>query len=578
MYYKLTVTDGTGVHNTGNATNSAIVKIVIHDQPQDPRVVLDDIQPNEQADAAGYARIQKGAPIPGAVQKYVILPGTTVTFTARGSDGDGGNSTLSYSWEGATPNDVDGTITVNDPDDRDPFDGQDTTDISGSTATWTAPRNVDDGTSYTVTVTVTDRTGRSGTHSYELVVANNRRPEAVAPGTLNGGPGGFSTALYTRDGSDGGNLVPVADNSQTTPVLRPSGTQNLRGFGFDPDGPIAIFAWTELAYRTVDLGLNAATPPVLDAATPDMDPNNDANLDLPMAVPPPTDSTTNTAFLAEVAKAPRPLMLPRVPVLEIDNAFSEVASFDVPEIDAGNIPKHLTVQIPDTGDWDGDGCVYDADDTTVDTDPNAETPDADAGPCFGNTLEDADPDGDGTANTASSPSAETVTAVAVPIAFSVIDALGVIDTDLVTVYIIDDLDIPVADAGDPVRQVNSGDFVRLSGILSSDPDPADRSRISFEWIYTGMVTTDPLTQDRRPITAAERAQGFVEGQWFPYDGFSTVLVIVDEDAAGAVVDLNGDGDTADDVAVPSTGIQQPCIEKCRRRCDCDCSWDERRRS
>ena len=522
VYYRLTVTDGSGLSGAGNATNSAIVKIVIHDQPQDPEVEMDDIQPREQVDPEGYAKIQKGAPIPGTDQKYVILPGTTVTFTARGTDGDGGS--ISYSWEGARGSDVDGTISV--PTAADPEQNE---DISGSTATWTAPRNVEDGTSYTVTVTATDVTGRSGTHSYELVVANNQRPEAVAPGTL----GGLGTFLYTVDGADGGDLVPVADNSLTRPALRPSGTQTLRGFGFDPDGPIAVFNWSELAYPTVDLGPSDADPPVVSDADPDMDPNNDLNV--AVAGVGDTDPAMGQGI-------PVPLELPRVPVLEIDNAFSEVASFDVPEVDAGNLPKHLTVQINDTGDWDGDGCTYDAADTTADVDGE---------PCFENTpTEDGDDGHD-------APSGETVTAVAVPIAFSVIDAYGVIDTNIVTVFIIDDPDAPMAEAGDN-RQVNSGAFVRLSGILSSDPDPADRAAISFEWEYVGMVTTDPLTQDRRPITAGERAQGFVEGQWFPYDGISTVLVVAQESTT--VGDLNGDGDVLDAVAVPRQVFSNHALE------------------
>ena len=124
----------------------------------------------------------------------------------------------------------------------------------------------------------------------------------------------------------------------------------------------------------------------------------------------------------------------------------------------------------------------------------------------------ADCDGDDT---------ETVTAVAVPIAFSVIDSWGVIDTNIVTVFIIDNPDKPKAEAG-ANQQVSSGDFVRLNAILSSDPDPG--TQLTFEWRYIGMVTTDPLTQNRRPITAAEVAQGFVEGKWFPYDGVSYVRV------------------------------------------------------
>ena len=114
MYYRLTVTDGSGLtvdadnDPAGNATNSSIVKIVIHDQPVDPMVKLDDIQPRQQADPVNYAKIQKGAPIPGTTQKYVILPGTTVNFTALGTDGDGGP--ISYSWDGARRTDTTGII------------------------------------------------------------------------------------------------------------------------------------------------------------------------------------------------------------------------------------------------------------------------------------------------------------------------------------------------------------------------------------------------------------------------------------------------------------------------------------
>ena len=112
-----------------------------------------------------------------------------------------------------------------------------------------------------MTVTASDVTGRTGEHSYELVVANNRRPEAVTPGTA----GVVGTVLYTVDGADGGDLAPVDDNSLTTPVLRPTGVQTLRGFGFDPDGGSLIFNWSELAFPTVDIGPNDDTPPVFTA-------------------------------------------------------------------------------------------------------------------------------------------------------------------------------------------------------------------------------------------------------------------------------------------------------------------------
>ena len=480
VYYKLTVTDA------GGAMGSSIVKIVVHDQPAAPEVALDDIQPrNTPANAETYAKIQKVATLPGATPRYVILPGTNVTFIARGSDGDGDNP--SYSWEGATPTDVDGMIEVPNP-----ANPGETMSISGSTATWTAPRNVDDGTMFTVTVTATDRTGNSGTAVFELIVANNRRPEAVAPGST----GGVGTFLFTVDGSDGGDLRPEADNSQTIPVLKPTGVQTLRGFGFDPDGGNLIFNWSELAYPTVPI-LTGTEADSEDDYTSNGQSNpgdlNDPNNDTMLAVGGLSVGTTVAHDLLRGQGVPGPVTLPQMSVLEIDNAFGEVASFEVPEVDHGIVGrgKHQTVMINDTGDWDNDGCAYKPENDPLDV------------ACINDE-------------------AAPVMAVAVPVAFNVIDSYGVIDTDIVTVFIIDNPDGPSANAG-PDQKVNSGEFVRLSAALSSDPDP-QRSNTRYQWRYKGIVATDPLTEDRVPITAAEQAQGFVEGKWLPYDGISHVHV------------------------------------------------------
>ena len=490
VYYKLTVTDA------GGAMGSSIVKIVVHDQPAAPEVALDDIQPAEWDDNdrpnPEYAKIQKVGTLPGVTPRYVVLPGTKVDFTARGSDGDGDNP--SYSWEGATPTDVDGMIDVLNLDTRE--DLVDMISISGSTATWTAPRNAEDGTMFTVTVTATDVTGNSGTAVFELIVANNRRPEAVAPGST----GGIGTFLFTVDGSDGGDLRPEADNSQTIPVLKPTGVQTLRGFGFDPDGGNLIFNWSELAYYTVPVGAEVHENTKADDDAYDSkgqsnpgdlnDPNNDTML------------AVGGLYLAETgdAKTPAPrnpgygwpdfLRVPQMSVLEIDNAFGEVASFEVPEVDDGRVGlgKHQTVWIDDTGDWDRDGCAY--------------KPSNDPLTACDDTM------------------ASRVRAVAVPVAFTVVDSYGVIDTDIVTVLIIDNPDGPSANAGAD-QKVNSGEFVRLSAALSSDPDPQNPV-LQYQWRYKGMVATDPLTEDRVPITAAEQAQGFAEGKWFPYDGISYV--------------------------------------------------------
>ena len=103
----------------------------------------------------------------------------------------------------------------------------------------------------------------------------------------------------------------------------------------------------------------------------------------------------------------------------------------------------------------------------------------------------------------------------VPISFTVTDEWGVDATEFVLITITDDDDIPVAGA-DLTRQVASGDFVRLNANMSSDADPDDV--LAYQWRYVGIVDTHPKTQDRAPMSAAERAQGFIEGQWFPDTG------------------------------------------------------------
>ena len=146
-------------------------------------------------------------------------------------------------------------------------------------------------------------------------------------------------------------------------------------------------------------------------------------------------------------------------MLSIDGAFSQDASFAVPEVKASHT-----------------------------------------------TMENVDPDGAG-------PLAAIDEALVVPIAFTVIDQWQVKTTRIVIVFIVNNDDLPVANAG-PSQQVTPGSFVRLNGAGSSDSDPGDR--LTYAWTYTG-IETDPRTENRPAITSTEVGLGYVECKWFPYD-------------------------------------------------------------
>ena len=420
VYYKLTVAD------SGGATNDAIVKLVIHDQPQNPKI--DSIVPTANTTSVAGSKISKETVPPGS-GKYVIAPNSAVTLTltddpldtgdAPYSDPDGDTPTIS--WEGAQSTNPAATP-------------------PNTIASFTAPSTAEEGDEFTITATATDATGRTGTKSVTLVVASNTKPEAVAPGTL------ITTQLYStitvNDGPDGGDVSPATGKG--------TGVVKLRGIGFDADGDPLIFNWTEL---DMDVDADGADIlPSLSGVTP-------------------TDM-------------PSPIKLPAKARVSIDNAFSEDgASFEVPEVTATD----ATIEIS-----------YDV-------------------------------DGDGTD--------DTVDALHVPIAFTVIDKWSVSDTKIVIVRIIQNDDVPVADAG-PNQAVTSGSFVRLNGAASSDSDPGDT--LSYAWTYVGIVT-DPATQKREPITDAEVGYGYTEGEWFPYDGLDADgNATADDDANLAGEQAKGD--------------------------------------
>ncbi len=433
VYYKLTVTDS----NTQNpAMSSAVVKIVIHDQPKDP--VIDSIVPSVTRNAGDTADLVPGSAIsdetgaPGS-GRYIIAPRSAITLTptvapARAAiagatavwDADG--DTPAVTWEGA--NDSNPTSSV-------------------APATFTAPATAEEGDEFTITATATDITGRMTTSSVTLVVATNTAPEAVAPGTL--ATSRLFSSIVVNDGPDGGDIDPL--------TRKGTGVVNLRGISHDADGDALFHVWTELA--------------MAPNASPSGTPGVNDTVVLPAFVDPTAASPVpNRATFA------RPIRLPAEPLVSIDGATSQNASFAVPEVNARHTKLDITeVQIGVDLNDDGD---------STDTDP--------------------------------------VTVVPVPIAYTVLDAWQVKTTRIVIVFIRDTDDVPRANAG-PSQQVTPGSFVRLNGAGSSDADPGDR--LSHQWTYAG-IATDPLTQNRPAITPAEIGMGYVEGTWFPYDGIVQV--------------------------------------------------------
>jgi hypothetical protein len=312
VYYKLTVTDT----NTRNpAKNSAVVKIVVHDQPQDP--VIDSIVPSANTDAAAGgvpgSAISGETGAPGS-NRYIIAPRSAITLTITDNPADGNDFAYSdpdgymptVTWEGARS-------TNPDPSEID------APDLINTKAAFTAPASAEEGDEFTVTATATDVTGRTTSKSVTLVVATNTAPEAVAPGTP--APTRLFSSIVVNDGPDGGDIDPLTGWG--------TGTVKLRGISHDADGDSLIHNWTEL-----DM-VRAGNPPAdtLPAF-------NNGN---------PADGPNRATF-------PRGIKPPAKAVVSIDGAFGQDASFKVPEVNAMHTKMNITeAQIG--VDLDGDGAT-----------------------------------------------------------------------------------------------------------------------------------------------------------------------------------------------------------------------------
>ena len=191
--YRLTVTNNDGV------TDFTTVNITVHDQPAAPTVSIalrDSNQPGQVAFQEGDA------------PRYVVAPGARVVIKATAADKDGTQANrLTHTWTGAvTPNPANRAGTTTE-------------------ATFTAPSTDPPGTTHTVTVTVTDSTGRTGQSTVTFVVVQNRAPTAIAPENL-----------ISEDGKQGG--------TDGTGIMR------VTGAGFDNDGDALTYQWVEVNSET----------------------------------------------------------------------------------------------------------------------------------------------------------------------------------------------------------------------------------------------------------------------------------------------------------------------------------------
>ena len=191
VHYTLTVTSATSQQVVDS------VRINVVDEPFAPEVELtlyNTRQPTQDANALNPDN---------PTLNYVVAPGATVELIARATDRDTGDaSRLIHTWSGAgvTPSSANAS---HGPTSR---------------ATFVAPTNAAQGQTFVATVNVADPTNRSGRDAIVFTVANNNRPNAIAP-----------VDAVVEDGPTGG--------------TNRTGLVTLTGRGTDADGDTLRYRW-----------------------------------------------------------------------------------------------------------------------------------------------------------------------------------------------------------------------------------------------------------------------------------------------------------------------------------------------
>lgn len=203
LYYRLTVTDEHG------ASDSAVVKIEIHDAHDNPTVEIS--HPESEPEASTDPERREGIQ-PAGQNRYVVVPeiaeeGVTLTAVGEG-DGTARTRELVHTWSGPHL----------EPSESNEAGAQ-------TTAVFTAPVFTLQGEPFVFSVQVVDPSGLTGSDEVELVVVENTPPRVTVPDDID-----------TFDGNNGG--YPGTD-----PL---TGMVRLVGFGVDIDGDPLTFQWEQV--------------------------------------------------------------------------------------------------------------------------------------------------------------------------------------------------------------------------------------------------------------------------------------------------------------------------------------------
>ena len=317
VYYRLNVCDIDATDDDATcdgSTGSAVIKIVVNDSSIAPTVEIeadlstasagrDDAKPQETVGA-----------ITGVENQFLVAAGSTVELTANVTDRDQAGymaasllatpprprptytTAHTYVWSGANAGATDRSV-----------------------ATVRVPRDAEDGDTIDVMLTVTDSSRASAQVSIQLLVGTNTKPTA----------GGVQT--------NGTGIPTVIGRSSYTDGIqnrKDGATVTLRGVGNDADGDPLIHAWV-LRETPDDFGtlMNTALP-LFGAAA--------------QALQAATDDAGRAAARLQIGQALEPLGLgdleePEKPLFELNGAFTDTVSFDVPELKVGETKGTLLI-------------------------------------------------------------------------------------------------------------------------------------------------------------------------------------------------------------------------------------------
>ena len=284
VFYQLTVCDSTpavtsdittAANCTGGRTGATLIRLVVHDTSATPEVSIGAALTSASSNRGDAEPQETVGQITGVENQFIVATGSSVELTATVKDDDQTSGHV-HRWSGATP----GT--------------------DSSKAVVRVPADAEDGDTIDVSVTTIDATRIVVTTPIQLLVGENTKPTASGvPTNGNGIPGAIGRSSYT-------------DGIQNR---KDGATVTLRGVGNDADGDALIHAWVQRE-APADFGttMNTALAGLAAAAG---------------------DPTAIGTALAPVVAVLQNLKEPARPLFELNGAFTDTVSFDVPELKNG---------------------------------------------------------------------------------------------------------------------------------------------------------------------------------------------------------------------------------------------------